>query len=292
METFEDIDWQALEMALTNKKGIHRVTINKLMHFWQPTNKYVNRNRRHGANASLCPECTSVDEQMHYMRYHSAYFTEARTFAWKRFCDSMKYYKKEETLLRIIWIGLQNWIYNDFDEELPRGDEINNEEYLALVSAYNMQTEIGWEHFLVGKITSQWKKYYEMRLPESKERYGKVLAFGRTLVNGIWTFTLNVWKRHNEAVHGKSGKYSNRDIASLREFVKDIYENMGTLVSTEDEWLFRMEVKIRTAQPVPQLVGWLERVLWCFEDNDRKTYPVINRSKRLLHNIYLSSIYN
>ena len=289
--TFENIDWAALEMALKNKKGIHLVTINKMIHFWQPTNKYVGRNGRRGLEASLCPECTAVDEQMHYMVCKSEYFKEARAFAWKRFCEKMKWYKYEETMLRIIWIGIQNWIYNDFDEKLPKGDDVNQDEYLALVSAYNMQAVIGWDHFLVGKVSVGWKEYYSLRLPESKEKVGKILAFGRNLVDAIFTFTLNVWKRHNESVHGKTGKYSNRDITSLRGCIKEIYEELRDQVSTEDEWLFSIEVKIRMEQPVPQMVGWLERILWCFDDNIRDNYPVVNRAKHILHRMCMRSIY-
>ena len=157
--------------------------------------------------------------------------------------------------------------------------------------AYEGQTRIGWNHFVVGKVSAEWKEYYTMRLQESNEKEGKILAFGRSLVDGVWTFTLNVWKRHNETVHGKSGKYSDRDVAVLRECVKLIYMELSSTVSTEDEWLFRIGVKIRMDQPVPQIVGWLERVLWCFDDNVRSAHPVVNRSKKLLHRMCMSSIY-
>ena len=55
----------------------------------------------------------------------------------------MKNYKNEQTMLRIIWIGIQNWIYEDFEGELLHGEEVTKEEYKILVNAYNKQQKIG-----------------------------------------------------------------------------------------------------------------------------------------------------
>lgn len=290
-DTFDAIDWDSLDMALTKKKGIQKVTIHKLLHFWQPTNKYTQRNQRRRTKEALCTECNCVDEQMHYMKCQSQYFKEARGFAWKRFCDKMKYYLREESMIRVMSIGIKNWIYQDFNEPLPRGDEINTLEYTALVNAYNSQNEIGWDHFLAGKVSKEWSKYYSMRLPESKEKHGKVLAFGKTLVESIWIYTLGVWKLHNEAVHGKKGSYSNRDVIGIKECVKKLCD-LRKYVSAEDEWLFYIEAKIRTEHPVPQMIGWVERVLLCFNDDDKKVYPVLNQARCILYRMCKTTIYS
>ena len=49
------------------------------------------------------------------------------------------------------------------------------------------------------------------RIPKGKTLEGKLLAFGKKLVEATWTCTLSVWKTHNEAVHGKSKGYSDRE---------------------------------------------------------------------------------
>ena len=79
----------------------------------------------------------------------------------------------------------------------------------------------------------------------------------------VWKLTLHVWRSHNEGVHGKRGKYSKQDETALRKSVSEVYECVKRVVSAEDEWLFRVDVKIRAAQAVPQMIGWLERVLMC-----------------------------
>ena len=174
----------------------------------------------------------------------------------------MKNYKGETTMLRIIWIGIQCYINQDEEGELPQGDDVTKEEYNVLKIAYNKQNIIGWKHFLCGRVSKAWKDYYSLRIPNSKEKVGKVLAFGKSLVMSAWMYTLNVWKAHNKAVHGAKGKYSERDTESIKNCIKEIYD-MEERVSTEDGWLFREGVRVRQGKPVPQMIGWLERVLLC-----------------------------
>ena len=70
------------------------------------------------------------------------------------------------------------------------------------------------------------------------------IAFGKTLLQSAWNFTLHVRKCHNEEVHGQ-GKYSANDIASLKKCVIEIYEKLRAYVSEEDEWLFnKSEINI------------------------------------------------
>ena len=134
-------------------RGLHKININELINFWQPTGFNVRRNHQKVTSTSKCTEYQEMDDQMHYMKCKSKYFSEARTFAWKRLNQKMKRYKREETLLRVIWIGIQNWIHNDFEGELPRGDDVTSEEFEALKLAYENQNKIGWKHFLVGRIS-------------------------------------------------------------------------------------------------------------------------------------------
>lgn len=104
----DSIDWLSLEHSLRKKKGIHLVTVHKLIHLWQPTNKYVQRHKANGFLRPTCRECNDTDGQLHYMKCKSTYFTEARQHAWVAFCRGMKKYRTEGTMLRIIWIGIQN----------------------------------------------------------------------------------------------------------------------------------------------------------------------------------------
>ena len=87
-----------MESSINKQQGLHRTTLYKLIYFWQPTNSYIQLNERKHPHEALCTECQKSDDQFHYMEYKSTYFAEAITFAWKRFYDSMKYYKREKNV--------------------------------------------------------------------------------------------------------------------------------------------------------------------------------------------------
>lgn len=176
-------------------------------------------------------------------------------------------------------------------EPLPKGDDVSDEEYAILTREYDAQSKIGWDHFVVGKIAKVWKEYYVLRLSDCDEKEGKAIAFGRTLVESIWSYTLYVWKSHNEGVHGANRKYSDRDILNIQQCIEEMYSSLKTQVSTEDEWLFREESRIRKERSVPQILGWLERVLVCFQEKS-DGYPVLLRARHLVRRLCCGSIYS
>ena len=290
-ETFDDIEWDAHEYEVSKVKGMLKISIHKLLHRWQPTNKVVQRNERRSKNDAKCTECDAIDDQLHYMKCNSDYFEEARRFSWKKFKTTMKKYKSCKTMLEIMWIGIKRWVYDEDDDDLPSGDDVSPDQFDLLVKAYKHQCVIGWDHFITGRITKEWSTYYESNLEENEKKRGKVMAFARDIVRATWKFTLSVWASHNEKVHGKHNKYSSRNVQSIRKCITTIYEKFSNQISMEDEWLFREESRIRCEQPVPQMIGWLERVLLCLM-NIPEAGDVVIKSKRLLCKMSICSIYD
>jgi len=288
--TVKDIDWDAHESELEKCKGLYKTSIYKLIHKWQPTNKVVQRNEKRALHTANCTECGEVDDQLHYIKCNSEYFEDARKYAWKKFRTVIKKYKRNETMIRIMWIGVKRWVYDELEEDIPRGDEVNDEQFEALKLAYQHQGDIGWSNFIMGRISKHWSKYYELRVKEDEEKNGKVMAFARDLVRATWKFTLSVWVSHNEKVHGKNNKYSSRNVQGIQQCIREIYDNFKHRVSTEDEWLFREEARIRCDQSVPQMIGWLESVLICLVDM-QDAIEVVTKSQRLLCRMSITSIF-
>ena len=120
------------------------------------------------------------------------------------------------------------------------------------------------------------------------------MAFSSVLVKALWKFTLSVWGSQNEKVNGMNNKYSSRNIRGIQQCIRDIYdiyEKFKDRISSEDQWLFREEEQIRCEQSVPQMIGWLERVLLCVIDL-HDADDVVIRSKRLLCKMSISSIFD
>ena len=85
-ETFAYIGWVSHESALKTKKGVSKTTIIKLLHKWQSTNQYVQRNERKPSATALCSEFKQQDDQIHYLVCKSEYYKDARINVWKSFC--------------------------------------------------------------------------------------------------------------------------------------------------------------------------------------------------------------
>lgn len=210
-DSFKTIGWNSLDGSLTKVRGLHRITVYKLLHFWQPTGKYLRRNEGCALHTGTCLQFDKDDDQRHYMSCRSAYFKEARPFAWKQVCAAMKRYAQEETLLRAIWIGIQNFVCKDFDEAHPKDDDLSLVEYEALKKVFLEQNVIGWNHFLAGRIATGWNQFFALRVSAKENANGLVMAFGRSLVASLWSYTLQVWKRHNECVYGDATGFSRQD---------------------------------------------------------------------------------
>ena len=293
--TFQKIDWDAHEHELSVIQGLHKISVYKLIHRWQPTNKVVQRNERRSKDTAKCTECGEIDDQLHYMKCQSSYFVEARKYAWKKFRNALKNYKLNSSMIAVMWVGVQRWVYNELDDEenndLPLGDDITQEQCALLTQAFEEQKEIGWEHFIVGRIAKGWGIYYMNKIQDDEEQEGKVMRFTRNLVKATWTFTLSVWGSHNEAVHGKDNKYSSRDVRSIQKYINEIFSNLRNFVSLEDQWLFREEARIRCDRTVPQMIGWLERVLLSLEEIPEAD-SIVRGAKRLLLRMSVSSIFD
>ena len=289
--TFANIDWKSLERALRKTQGNTHTMIIKLMHRWQPTNLHVQRNDRRPAAEGKCLGCGEPDTQWHYLKCTSQHFCDARAKAWCKFCNHMKLYQTQETFLRIIWIGIQNWIYQDFDEALPQGDDVSQEQYTLLTKAYEDQGRIGWQHFVVGRVSKSWTEFYATTLPEDKTKQGKIIAFGKNLVEATWAFALEVWKSHNGMVHGTGSGYSKKDIRAIHDSVAELYATRHNYIKPEDEWLFGESERIKKKLSIPQLLGWIERAISCIPFNKRKNYEALCNAQYILHRMCLKSLF-
>ena len=200
-------------------------------------------------------------------------------------------------MIAIMWVGIQRWIFDELDldtgndKDFPFENEVNEEQRTLLKNAYNSQTKIGWDHFIVGRIATEWSTYYTYGLEDDEKKDGKVLAFARDIVKAKLTFTLSVWTSHNEKINGKDNKYSSRDAKSIQKCIKLIYGNFQNHFSQEDQWLFREEARIRCNQPIPQMIGWRERALLSLVEVPEAEELVL-RAKRLLQKMSISSIFD
>ena len=232
---------------------------------------------------------------MHYMQCKGDQYQTSRKEGWNIFRKSMKKYKKEKSMMQAIYVGLQNYAYNDHDGAVPDMEYLTGRQHELLTDAFQAQNEIGWEQFLVGRIALGWKEFYRTTVEDEEFCDGLVTSFSRNLVNSIWKYTMSVWKSHNDINHGNDSQFSIRDKRALRECIYAAYTTIREHVSAEDAWLFREEARSRTEQHVPQMIGWLERVVSSVtvDDDDNDTVELricLRKIRNTIHGLCMKSL--
>jgi hypothetical protein len=85
-----------------------------------------------------------------------------------------------------------------------------------LTRAFESQRRIGWDQFLRGRITLEWRQaiatYYHERRPGPAFTPEQWL---RTTIKALWTFSLSIWRARNLELHGENGVTSQERIRKV-----------------------------------------------------------------------------
>ena len=87
---------------------------------------------------------------------------KARKEGWKVFYKLMKRYRREESFLLTIQVGIQTLVNGEFRDQLPEKSEITRREFNFLVDAFEAQSIIGWDQFILGRVPKKWGKIYRV----------------------------------------------------------------------------------------------------------------------------------
>ena len=99
------------------------------------------------------------------------------------------------------------------------------------------QKKIGWDHFMLGRISQQWSeiqgKYYKrLNLRKTGNKWAE------ELIKEIWTIHCTIWNRRNEILHGTG----NHKVLGTKDYEKEIdrelQDGYALLLSTE-HYLFK-----------------------------------------------------
>ena len=120
----------------------------------------------------------------------------------------------------------------------------------------NDQTSIGWDHFLRGKLSTEWtplqhlyaKKY---NLLDESDRWIP------TLIRFMSTITHGLWKKHNSSRHGQTGATQTQaNILQAQCDVTSLY-SFRHLVLQQDQDLFYASLELHLLEPFSKLRAWL-----------------------------------
>jgi hypothetical protein len=143
--------------------------------------------------------------------------------------NSLKSEGTPPAVLRAILHGFSAWLTPDsshvrahtFGSLLPAD--------IALTTAfYEQNHKLGWYQTCPGRITHRWSKAAE----ECSIHAGTPLElqyWSSSLIEGLWAFTMGLWKHRNQIVHGDKIEDQARVLlTSLQNQVMDLYSEFDT----------------------------------------------------------------
>lgn len=133
----------------------------------------------------------------------------------------------------IIISGLDNW-FNDTAP--PNVNSIDpNTSKIHLKKAEREQHQIGWEHFIKGRITKERASFinHEMTTKKVDTKYYNAEKWGTDIISINWKFVLELWKLRNWDTH-----------SDLQVLVEQTAKAKEKLLS-EATWIQDQHVKIQ-----------------------------------------------
>ena len=131
--------------------------------------------------------------------------------------------------------NLRAWMDRKTPEEVIslNTDEGNKTKFKKLVDeAVEDQTEIGWQHFTCGQISTKWHKALIIHHEERKKREpGAKLTPPSTMVRMLWEIRLSLWNHRNGMKHGKTPEEREENLRNrlgpqIRRAYADQYSRM------------------------------------------------------------------
>ena len=129
----------------------------------------------------------------------------------------------------------------------------------SIRKALQEQKDIGWDHFMLGRISQRWstlqEKYYKrQKLRKTGDKWAE------ELIKEIWRIHCAIWNRRNEILHGTG----NHKVLGTKDFHKEIKEQLDEgydLLLPTEHYLFRgINMKIVRKWTANKKDKWLRTV--------------------------------
>jgi len=223
--TFNNVAWPSFKSAYSKLKEYERTRIIKFANRWSASAVRMNDWKR--SVNPRCPNCPRTDrlpspydeDENHVLRCTHARISEARCMALARLEQIMKTMDTPRDISIAIIHGLNSW----FENEQYNGDEpdiawpppnftYHPQHHAAIQETFQKQSEIGWDEFLRGRISSDWGElvqtyYQQMNLGDRRNK----MTWETQIIRTTWRIFFDTWQIRNELLHG-ADKSENQQI--------------------------------------------------------------------------------
>lgn len=153
------IDWEGHGRALAKEAIDFRVQIIKMEHDWSNVGKQKHKiaashKEEDVESAAQCPACRGYEEPGHVWQCPSDEMTAAARLAVQAFVKYMKLVWTSPMFMQCLLAGIRRHLWGEAipDLQVPE-DRLG----MMIHSAVCTQEELGWNHFLKGRVVLWWR---------------------------------------------------------------------------------------------------------------------------------------
>jgi hypothetical protein len=107
-----------------------------------------------------------------------------------------------------------------------------------IIKAIKTQTELGWNHFIRGRISIEWGHIINDHKTNTETKDFKAETWGANLLHINWKYIIQLWAVRCEAVHGTNNNEANIIIKErMLEEIRHIQASNRELLLRDIEWL-------------------------------------------------------
>jgi hypothetical protein len=204
---FDIVWWDTHEKAMKKFSNNPLLMLQKYVNNRLPTNRRESRYYKYIAEG--CHVCNETESQAHIIQCRAC---ELRNTARTQYISDIKSFMHQTYLsidtINVISTCLQAWLSQ---EDTP-SIEILGIEYNDILSrAYYEQSQLGWENWFKGRITTAWREVYMndvntyIHHVPNGPRIMDAEQWGTKIIVKTWDFVRSSWKIRNDGEHDNNG---------------------------------------------------------------------------------------
>jgi hypothetical protein len=239
--TFDKVDWEAHKRAFNKFNHTQRISITKLAHGLYHTNL---TDMRYYGNSDQCPCCQGATETLqHVFTCPSPDTADNRKITRTSLQSHLEHINTPPKIVHAIIHGLTQWEETvnttSSNSSVPfRGTVLPAD--CILVQAYLEQSnEIGWLHFLHGRISTKWSCAYQSYHSKPHQEPVNALPWAAQVVRSLWDYSTAIWKFRNGV------KYGHTQAEAIEKELKDLQHQVRTEFKLHDHDPFKVSPQFK-----------------------------------------------
>jgi len=226
------------------------------------------------------------------MKCSDQVFKQARKNGWLKLKKALKGWDINNEIYTAMWQGCQSFCDDPTITEASLPPMTNGELQRDITCAWNAQSTIGWNHFMLGRISKDWRKCVHRSFENDEHTEGKTTGYLKALVSELWKYMLYLWQVRNDTVHGDNNIYSRQDIRTVMELVDTLFEKYSRNKNNDSEWLFEKDKDTTKKMSMVSIIAWIETVVNIFSVEDEEDEEIRHHADHILRRMCVGSIFS